>query len=683
MQSVLKSLGLTGKEAELFLFLAKNNALRSGEIAKGIHTHRVEVYRMLKSLQKKGTVEATLEAPTRFTAVPLETVLDSFIKAKREETAAMESTKQSVLNEWKHISKTESQLSLEKFVVIEGERKIYSKIAQMIRETKNQLSIIISVPGLERANQFGVLDAAFSHPLKNKVKLRFLTEFSNENVKTVKAFLKNIPKRGFDFKGRNPDLGLKLSPQMALRDKEELLFFIRPTIETPATTQEDVCLWTNCKGLVQSFSAIFEDLWRNSTDIQTKIGEVEAGVQTKPKTCIISDSETAHEKYGKALQIAEKEIIMITSEKGPAEIWKNKHLLNEWARKQISVKIMAPITSENKEIVQELSEHHEVRHVPLGYLSTTIVDGKDLFQFNTPLSVQKTNSRSTFEGTICSNDLEYVTRTKNMLTDIWKNARPPSGLPSGVNALPPMPVAPLPDNDDPWLRPNSAYQKMIVNVMGKKEAVTDRDVLSKIINAKKVPRKNWPKDILRFYGSTGNAVIHPPANFNLPDLVVRAAHENKQSSFGATDRLYVYLWLETQTGYAYVPVASVSDNPKDADFQKTLFAGTPAGQNIQIFKKDELQLRFHGTTFFAGWTKPIPLIPTKYTLPPACILLEGYSKLKTNSIEFTYPSGVKVNVEANGYDAFVTFFHPKSKYSGPGTDGVIGRDVVATINPSL
>jgi hypothetical protein len=41
-------------------------------------------------------------------------------------------------------------------------------------------------------------------------------------------------------------------------------------------------------------------------------------------------------------------------------------------------------------------------------------------------------------------------------------------------------------------------------------------------------------------------------------------------------------------------------------------------------------------------------------------------------------SGVKMTFEGNGYDAFVTFFHPKSKYAGPGTDGIIGRDEIAT-----
>ena len=50
-----------------------------------------QIYRILKNLQKKGLVEATLEYPTRFTAVPFEKVIDSFIKSKREEVAQIES----------------------------------------------------------------------------------------------------------------------------------------------------------------------------------------------------------------------------------------------------------------------------------------------------------------------------------------------------------------------------------------------------------------------------------------------------------------------------------------------------------------------------------------------------------------------------------------------------------------
>jgi hypothetical protein len=89
----------------------------------------------------------------------------------------------------------------------------------------------------------------------------------------------------------------------------------------------------------------------------------------------------------------------------------------------------------------------------------------------------------------------------------------------------------------------------------------------------------------------------------------------------------------------------------------------------------------HGNVVFAGWTVPIPLLPSKYILPPSCILFEGYTKVIISAISFVLPSGVKLHAEGTGLNAFVTFFHPSSKYSGPGTDGTIGKDIISTWYP--
>jgi sugar-specific transcriptional regulator TrmB len=79
IKQVLKDLGLTDKEGEMYVFLAKHEALRSGEITKLIKMDKAEVYRVLTNLQTKGLVEKTIESPTRFTSTPFERAIDSFI----------------------------------------------------------------------------------------------------------------------------------------------------------------------------------------------------------------------------------------------------------------------------------------------------------------------------------------------------------------------------------------------------------------------------------------------------------------------------------------------------------------------------------------------------------------------------------------------------------------------------
>jgi hypothetical protein len=78
---------------------------------------------------------------------------------------------------------------------------------------------------------------------------------------------------------------------------------------------------------------------------------------------------------------------------------------------------------------------------------------------------------------------------------------------------------------------------------------------------------------------------------------------------------------------------------------------------------------------------PISLYPSSYTLPPSALLFEGYGELGTGVFKTGVRSGRKQKYEYNGFHAFVTFFHPASKYSGPGTDGFFGRDVIVTTYP--
>jgi sugar-specific transcriptional regulator TrmB len=681
VKRVLKDFGLTETEAEVYLFLAKQGVLKGTEIARQIKKDKAQVYHILKSLQAKGLVELTIEAPVRFAPVPFEKVVESTINAKRKEATRIENAKEELLSYWKNISKTKPELPLEKFVVIEGRHKVYSKISQMIAETKNQLSTITTVTSLLEAEQFGLYDAAFNHPLKSEIQFRFLTELSSRNLNGLKTILKKISGKGFNFRGKNPDLGQSLFPRMVIRDHEETLFFITPRTSSSTEEHDYLCLWTNCRDLVQAFSGVFEDLWQNSTDIQKRITEIETG-KPSPRTCVISDVETAHKKYHEVMCSAEKEVVMMTSSKGLIACWKGKGLVEEWTKRGGSVRIMAPITSENLEAAQQLLRCCEVRHVPVGYLGTTIVDGQHLFQFkNPPPEEEELLAMPYFENTFYTNDSEYVIKTKNMLDDIWRKVSAPSAI-TVKSVTPPSPttIAPFPEGTLTVVI-KKASGPTVLEEQRPLEKTTEKDILNKILTAQRIPAKDPSKEITRHYGTNAQAIIHPPASFNLPNMLFYIFHNHKNSAFGAEDAIFVNLWLKTPKGHAYVPVTYVGDNPEAAEFWRNYtFPGSPAAQNVRMVQKDELQIMVHGNTLFAGWTTPIPLLPS-LILPPSCILLEGYGEVKTDTFTLLYPKGHRMRVEENGLEAFVTFLHPSSKYSGPGTDGFLGRECIIEYYP--
>ena len=671
---VLKDFGLTEKEIEVYVFLARRGVLKSREVARQIRKDKAQVLRILKSLQSKGLVESTLEAPKRFTAVPLEKVLDAFVKAKREEATLIESTKKDLLLYWKSVGKTRPEAPLEKFVVIEGNNKIYSKISQMIAETKNHLSTVSTIQSLVRADQMGLFDVVASHPLRSKIQLRFLTELSGQSSSAIKAILEKASKARVNFRGKNPELGLRPFPRMVIRDDEEVLLFITPRAETAREKQVDTGIWTNCKTLVQTFASVFEDLWRNATEtVPVDTGRI------PPKTFILSNEETIRKKYDEIMDSAKNEITFMTSSQGLIDLWKNMKLLRDWTKKGVSIKIMAPTTVENLEAVQQLSKCCEVRHIPESRLKTTIVDGKHLFQFPNPISHQdKLEEAPESAYAFYTSDSEHVTKTKSVLNDVWKNAQVPSAVTLESILNPPAPSV------DPFrkVKVDSPYTKGSFHIEEFAQGtITENDILNKIMNAKRIIAKDPQKDVNILCGSNAHAIIHPPEHFNLPDMMITVWHCDKQSSWGAEDWLTVSLWLETPIGYRYVAVAHVTDNPEALEFRKGVWAGTPAGQNCQLVNKDQFHVQVHGTTLFAGWTVPIPLFPPPYILPPSCILFEGYGELRTTVTRTRAPSGRTQVTEANQFDAFVTFFHPASKYSGPGTDGLFNRDMFFTAYP--
>lgn len=665
--TVLKNFGLTNKEIETYILLAKKGPIKGTELARLMKRNKGQIYRILKNLQKKGFVESTLEYPRRFTSVPFEKTLDQLIKIKQEEATFIEKTKKDWLKDWERVTKARIQQTTEKFAVIEGSKKIYSKIAEMIENTTIKLSAISTIKDLERAEQFGVFDFAYKHPLKTEVKFRFLTEINNQNLKAIKL-LKTKLKAELDFKGRNPELGLNLFPRMVVRDEEEILFFISTRTASP-TKEQEVCLSTNCKSLVQAFSKVFEDLWRNSTNIEKKIEEIETGIKA-PKTFVINDAWTVKKRYSEIVNSANEEILMMTSSEGLIGLYQNLDLLKGLAEKDVKIKVLAPIVNKNLKATQYLSKFCEIRHTPLSYVQTTLVDGEHLFQFKGPPYSQSISELSIFTSTFYSNDLKYVKRTRIMFNDLWKRAQSPSKITLDfiTNRKHRNQIS-IPKETDYSLY----FEKFGWTKDPKSDDLREKDIIKKILNAQKFPGENWKTDVLRYYGSSAKAIIHPPKNFGLPDLIIDVLKFNSQSSFGAEDILSIYVMN-------YGTVATIQTNPSAMDYRrKAVFANTLAENNMLLLKDGELQVRVQGNTLFCAWTTSLPLIE-EYILPPACILFEGYGELKTGIIRSPLNNRKQVT-EYNALDAFVTFFHPSSKYSGPGTDGFIARDLIVTSIP--
>jgi sugar-specific transcriptional regulator TrmB len=650
LKKALKSFGTAEREAEVYILLVKRGALKSGEIAYQLKKNKGQIYRTLSNLKKKGLVEATLEFPTRFTAVSLEKVIDSFIKSRREEVALIEKTKKDLLSDWERISKTEVILPLEKFTVIEGDKRIYRKIAEMVKEAQNSLCAILTVSDLARAEQYGVIDSAYKYSTNSNLKYRFITELTKQNLKAT-ILLNAKLKAELNVKARNPDLELVLFPRMVIRDDKETLFFISPK-KTQATKKQEACISTNCVSLVQAFSVIFEELWRNSTDVNEKIIEIETGKPT-PKTKLIMDVKKAKEKYSQILRTAEEEIILMTSAKDLSEIVENILPLKELVKRKIKVKILAPATTENLQSAEKLSKYCEIRHIASGSKASIVIDRKHLFQLTKSSKDRKgLINKVSFNNAIYTTDSIYVERTRKKFEDIWNSTYISSII--------------------------KTYPKVNSHVSRQNNIITHRDrneIPERLLSA---GRKH-----LLLSAIFGRIIITPPSYLEMPDIRIMACNFLENSPRENVDLMRVDLWLETPEGEKFVPVAIVLDDylPSAAVISELKWAGTPAGQNVISVKPEELQVWSEGKTLFVGWTVPIPLFGAKYKLDPACIWFEAFGNEHHTTFSERLFSGFLQGWEEDGYDAFTTFISTSWKYSGPGIHGTVGKMILIDAAP--
>jgi sugar-specific transcriptional regulator TrmB len=667
--------GLTKLDAKVYIMLSKKGPQRAKDITRILKVSKQQLYPSLKNLQSKSLVNSTLEHPARFAAVNFDKALDLFAKAKIEEAKIIREKKDSLLLDWQSIVIREAEDKSAKFTVIEGRKYVYSKIEQMINETKNQLALITTVPSLVRADQFGVIDAIFNHPLKSKIKFRFLTELSENNVRAIKNLLEKAQTEDVCFEGRSPDLGQKLTNRILIKDNDETLFLIETEDDLQGTQGEGTGLWTNSTALVKAFVTLFDDLWSKSSEIEKKVIEIETG-KPAPKTYIISDPEIAKNRFLEVLRSAKKEIVMITSLKNLVRFW-NAAQLKERAEQDVSIKIMAPITIENLRTAQELSNYCEVKHLPASYLRTAFVDGSHLFQFKTPDSEQEeTGTPQYFENTFYTNDPEYIEKTKAMLDELWRNARILSSVTLKSIISPPELGAFGGEKPYDSFRKTVGYIKE--PVIG---AVTEEDILNKMNKIRIASADDPLKDTVIMYGYGAQALINPPENFDLPKMIIMVFHCNEPSTFGTENWLIVQTQINTPKGEVFVPVTIMGDNPLATNWRKKIHASTPLEQNLHLVKEDELQVKGHGNILFAGWTVPISLHPVPKVLPPSSILFEGYGKIQTGVIK-TMASATRMQIsECNYFEAFVNYFHTSSKYSGPGTDGLLFRDMTITSAP--
>jgi sugar-specific transcriptional regulator TrmB len=104
----LESFGLKRVDAEVYVYLSKKGPQKGIDLANALKIRKQQLYPILKTLQDKGVVAASLERPALFSALAFEKALNMLVEANMEQAKALEETKEALLSSWREMTKRDN-----------------------------------------------------------------------------------------------------------------------------------------------------------------------------------------------------------------------------------------------------------------------------------------------------------------------------------------------------------------------------------------------------------------------------------------------------------------------------------------------------------------------------------------------------------------------------------------------
>ncbi len=493
----LQILGLSKREIQVYMFLAKSGVQSTSFVAKRLKMERVQAYRTFKKLQEKGFIEATLERPTRFTIVSFEALVDSFITAKKNEVTNLSDQKSTLLTAWQSISAPESEYPVAKFSIITGKKKIHSKMLSMIEESNHEVIILTTSLGIIQEDIAGVFDSAITASQDRNIQLQVITDVSQENYKTVERIDRTITQEKLSMKVRHVGMTSKFFPRFLIKDEEEAMLYAPFGNEASVLNLEDEGLWINDKMFISVLKAFFVQMWQSGIEASRRIDEIRSGIPIG-ETLVIKDADEAWSKVTKVLEGAKKDIVVITSSQSINRLAEEDPLI-EYSKKGLKVRVMASIDLDNLEPAQKLATRYEIKHVPISYLTMMLVDNQHLFMFKMP-PLNDFGSEAAFylTDTFYSTDPSQIERVSEMLNDIWKRGIDIQEVSSQAGTK--LPAVTVSTSETVAMIVDKMFRNGVTSVLITEQqkpvgVINDRDILKDIVDKRKNPEKTLAKDL--------------------------------------------------------------------------------------------------------------------------------------------------------------------------------------------
>jgi Predicted transcriptional regulators len=255
--------GLSEKEAQLYLHLLKYGPKTPSPLAKSLQTYREDVHRTLTSLIEKGMVRPSLDSPTVYAAIDLDTALGSALQKQQSELREMEARKRE-LQELSQQQRFRPSDEVSTFKIIKSIKGLIAVAMPPIDPMQEEWRIAAPAYLTVVASLFGVNDAAYEF-IKRGGKVRAIVDISYQVIEPVREMIaigeevRHIDQHGIMF---------------VVFDRRISISAINAEVKRISLNEPVSGLWTDDPAYAQYLASTFEMVWGQSVPAELRIQEL-------------------------------------------------------------------------------------------------------------------------------------------------------------------------------------------------------------------------------------------------------------------------------------------------------------------------------------------------------------------------------------------------------------------------
>ncbi len=253
---VLTELGLTLKQAKVYLTLVESGPLRVSAISKTSKVARPDVYQTISKLQQIGLVEEIFKTPVEYKATPINEALAFLLQTKTEQYKKLRAETQMLLD--KAIAEKQNekeQAEAPQISMIPMGKQVIERIRDAIERAKLSVDLVLSWKRFAHGTAHAFAESLEAAWAKN-VKFRFIIE-KPPNNRTAEQLIQ--------YCRQKPFCQIRFVPYypktvFGIYDKKEVFIIVFSETDLPGSP----ALWSNSRSLIAMAEDHFEMLWRTA-----------------------------------------------------------------------------------------------------------------------------------------------------------------------------------------------------------------------------------------------------------------------------------------------------------------------------------------------------------------------------------------------------------------------------------